>query len=88
ADLSHGQWLGLFSPSHLPYVDDRDTQTPGLLDMTQAAVQRLSHNEEGYVLVIEAGRIDHAHHEGNGYRALKETEELHQTVDWLLQSVD
>lgn len=88
ADLSHGQWLGLFAPSHLPYVDDRDEQTPGLLDMTQAAVQRLSHNPKGYVLVIEAGRIDHAHHTGNGYRALKETEELHQTVAWLLQSLD
>jgi len=88
ADLSGGEWLGLFSGSHLPYVDDRNAEIPGLLDMTRAAVERLSHDDDGYALVIEAGRIDHAHHAGTGYKALKETEELHQTVDWLINNVD
>lgn len=88
ADLSSGHWLGLFAPSHLPWVDDRTAQTPGLKAMTAAALQRLSHNDQGYVLVIEAGRIDHAHHEGKGYRALKETEELDQTLEWLISQIN
>ncbi|WP_221800119.1 alkaline phosphatase [Oceanobacter mangrovi] len=88
ANMKNGQWLGLFSGSHLPYVDERDDKIPGLLTMTQAAVERLSQDSDGYALVIEAGRIDHAHHAGNGYRALKETEELHQTLDWLINQVD
>lgn len=88
ADMSKGQWLGLFADSHLPYVDDRDSNTPGLLEMTRKAVERLSQNQEGYVLVIEAGRIDHAHHEGKGYRALKETAELDQTMAWLISQLD
>lgn len=88
ADLTQGRWLGLFAPSHIPYVDQRDEQTPGLLDMTRAAWQRLQQNDKGFVLVIEAGRIDHAHHAGNAYQALREAEELHQTMEWLLEQAN
>ena len=88
ADLTHGHWLGLFADSHLPYVDQRDEQTPGLLDMTQAALTRLQQNPDGYVLMIESGRIDHGHHAGSGYQALRETQELDQTVAWLLKQID
>jgi alkaline phosphatase len=38
--------------------------------------------------VIEAGRIDHGHHDGTAYKALTETQELHETVAWLLTKVD
>lgn len=89
ADLTSGHWLGLFADSHLPYIDQRDANTPGLLDMTQAALTRLKHNNgKGYALMIEAGRIDHGHHAGSGYKALNETQELHQTVQWLLNHID
>lgn len=88
ANLSTGSWLGLFSSSHLPYVEERSDTTPGLTDMVQAAVERLEADENGYVLVIESGRIDHAHHEGKGLKALKEVEELHQSVSWLNQNLD
>jgi len=88
ADLSQDHWLGLFADSHIPYVDQRDEHTPGLLQMTQAALTRLQHNPDGYALMIEAGRIDHAHHDGSGHKALKETEELHTTVQWLLDNID
>ena len=88
ADLTQGRWLGLFSSSHIPYVDQRDSQVPGLLAMTQAAWKRLNQNDQGFVLVIEAGRIDHAHHAGNAYRALREAEELHQTMAWVLEQAN
>ena len=34
----------------------------------------------GYVLLVEAGRIDHAHHMGNAYRALADTLALSDAV--------
>ncbi len=68
--------LGLFSPSHMAYELDRARDTggePSLAEMTSAAIRRLSQDPDGYVLMIEGGRIDHAHHDGRARRALAET---------------
>jgi alkaline phosphatase len=46
---------------------------PSLAEMTRAAIQRLQKNRNGFVLLVEGGRIDHAHHAGNAYRALTDT---------------
>lgn len=88
--------LGLFSSSHLPYAYQRPVPTssqstseqPSLQQMTAAALNRLQENEQGYALIIEAGRIDHGHHEGKAYKALTEAQELHETVAWLMTRVD
>ncbi len=61
--------LGLFEPSHMLYEYDR-TGEPSLAEMTEAAINTLSSNEEGFYLSIEAGRIDHANHDGNLHRTL------------------
>ena len=81
-------WLGLFSNSHMDYAYQRPVEQPSLQQMTAVALQRLQKNEQGYALVIEAGRIDHGHHDGTAYKALTETQELHETVAWLLTQVD
>jgi len=68
--------LALFSPSHMAYENDRARDPggePSLSEMTAAAISRLSQHDEGYVLMIEGGRIDHAHHEGRAGEALSET---------------
>src|SRR5690606_8943064 len=65
--------LGLFEHDHLHYEHDRAQDDPGeptLAEMTREAIRRLQGNPEGYVLLVEAGRIDHAHHAGNAFRAL------------------
>jgi alkaline phosphatase len=36
---------------------------PSLSEMTVAAIEVLQKNENGYVLFVEGGRIDHAHHQ-------------------------
>lgn len=68
--------LALFEPSHMQYEHDRARDRagePSLAEMTRAAIARLQRNPNGYVLLVEGGRIDHAHHNGNAYRALTDT---------------
>jgi alkaline phosphatase len=48
--------------------------------MTVKAIDMLSRNRRGYFLMVEAGRIDLAHHAGNAYRALTDTIELSNAV--------
>ena len=61
--------LGLFESSHMKYEYDR-TGEPSLAEMTEAAIARLSQNEDGFYLLVEAGRVDHANHAGNVYRTV------------------
>ena len=43
-----------------------------LADLTAAAIEILSRNPNGFFLMVEGGRIDHAHHDGNAYRSLED----------------
>ena len=78
--------LGLFEPSHMQFEADRKNDPagePSLAEMTRFAVarlERLSETSQGYLLVIEGGRIDHGHHAGNAYRALTDTVEFAEAV--------
>lgn len=75
--------LGLFEMSHMKYEADRANDPagePSLEEMTVKAIEVLSRNREGYVLVVEAGRVDHAHHDGNAARALIDTQEYAQAI--------
>lgn len=74
---SNGQLLGLFDPSHLQFEIERAKKDgagePSLAEMTRTAIERLSKNPKGFFLMIEGGKIDHAHHAGNAHRALTDT---------------
>lgn len=64
--------LGLFEPSHMNYEADRADDKagePSIAEMTSFAITQLQ-SEEGFFLLVEGGRIDHAHHATNAYRAL------------------
>lgn len=68
--------LGLFELSHMRYEADRSQDAsgePSLAEMTATAIALLARNPDGYFLLVEGGRIDHGHHEGNAYRALTDT---------------
>lgn len=78
--------LGLFSRSHMAYEADRaQTDEPSLAEMTRFAIENLSSRAGGYVLMVEAGRIDHAHHGGNAYRALRDVQALNEAVKTALE---
>ncbi len=75
--------LGLFEYDHMQYEHDRDRGgqgEPDLEEMTRFAIERLARDDDGYVLLVESGRIDHANHEGNAYRALDETVAMSRAV--------
>lgn len=68
--------LGLFEGSHMEYEADRAKDKggePSLAEMTAFAIKRLMRDDKGFVLMVEGGRIDHAHHAGNAARALEDT---------------
>jgi alkaline phosphatase len=77
--------LGLFSASHLPYYIDRLNDQalaaqPTLAEMTAAALRRLSASSGGFLLQVEAGRIDHASHSNDAWSAIMDTVELDDTL--------
>jgi alkaline phosphatase len=75
--------LGLFEPDHMRFEADRAADTggePSLAEMTETAILALSRNPAGYVLLVEGGRIDHAHHAGNARRALTDAMALDEAV--------
>ncbi|XP_059057402.1 alkaline phosphatase-like [Achroia grisella] len=96
--------LGLFEYSHMEFnaergaVADAEEGTsagsavkaddPSLADMTRAALSILLKNDKGFFLLIEGGRIDHAHHYNNPYRALDETLELETALLAALERVN
>ena len=76
--------LGLFERSHARYEADRANDVagePSLSEMTEKAIKMLGTNKKGFYLMVEAGRIDHAHHAGNAYRALTDAIELSKAVE-------
>lgn len=83
--------LGLFNDSHMDYSAERSTaenSEPSLVEMTTAALKVLKNEDEGFLLIVEAGRIDHAHHAGNAYNALHETIDLSNSVAAALTQID
>lgn len=55
--------LALFSRSHMAYEIDRDPATePSLAEMTAKAIELLDDDPDGFFLMVEGSRIDHAAH--------------------------
>ncbi|MEO0400367.1 MAG: alkaline phosphatase [Pseudomonadota bacterium] len=82
--------LGLFERSHMEYELDRANDIggePSLEEMTVTAIDILARAKKGYVLVVEAGRVDHAHHAGNAKRALADAQEYAEAVGAAVERV-
>ncbi len=89
ADTDH--LLGLFEPEHMHFETDRAQDPagePSLSEMTAKAIEIVSRNPRGYVLMVEGGRIDHGHHRSNAYRALTETIEFSNAVRTALEATN
>lgn len=85
--------LGLFNSSHMDYETDRTetagaTGEPSVAEMTSKAIDVLNKDTDGYFLMVESGRIDHAHHAGNAYRALEDTVAFSDAIQAAVDKVD
>lgn len=91
AAAKSGKLLGVFSNSHVPYYVDRQNNPdlagiPDLMEMSRAAIEHLNGGREGFILQIEAARVDHAAH-GNDlagllYDQLEFDRTLRMVVEW------
>ncbi|XP_058466142.1 alkaline phosphatase-like [Malaya genurostris] len=77
--------LGLFDTNHLLYnletqKQNLDDTEPSLSELTEAAIKIMQKNDAGYVLFVEGGLIDTAHHEAWTRLALDETAEFSRAI--------
>lgn len=63
-----------FTYSHLPYELDRDeSQVPSLAEMTAKGINVLNEYEDGFFMMVEGGRIDHACHANDPAGSIHDT---------------
>lgn len=85
--------LGLFHEGHLPYsinhqsIDKYRNTIPPLAEMTQQALQRLD-SQEGFILQVEGGRVDHGAHDNDASALLFDQLAFDDAVEVALEYVD
>ncbi len=77
-DLS-SKVVTLFSQDHISYIK-QDESAPKLADYMSEAIRLLSQNPNGYFLMVEGGRIDHASHLNLTHEALVEMGEFDHAI--------
>ncbi|MBN2334382.1 alkaline phosphatase [Candidatus Bathyarchaeota archaeon] len=76
-----GRLLGLFSGSHMSYNSSRDPDVePSLAEMTNKTLRLLEGDPDGFLLMVEGGRIDHAAHANDFGNTVEETLEFDKAV--------
>ena len=90
ADPTTTKLLGLFHPDNMDGALDRHVlkkgtvaqfpNQPDVADMTRAAIEVLSRNKEGFVLMVEAGLIDKYNHPLDWERSVYDTIMLSNAV--------
>lgn len=61
--VASGKLLGLFADGHMDYERNRNySTTPSLAEMANKSIEILSQDSDGFFLMIEGSRIDHAAH--------------------------
>jgi hypothetical protein len=84
--------FGQFGAVILPYEYDGLGELPHLSEMAATALSILDNEPNGFFLMIEGGRIDHACHDNDIPRSILETTEFDKTVqvamDWAAGRTD
>ncbi|RWS14072.1 alkaline phosphatase-like protein, partial [Dinothrombium tinctorium] len=81
--------LGLFADDHMNYELKRPPNQPNLSEMTLKAMKILqAKSSNGFVLFVEGGRIDHAHHSNLGKFALEETYQFNKAIESTLHETN
>ena len=86
--------LGLFAEKYFPFEIDRlnspvlKAVTPTLGEMSQVALNQLSQGPEGFFLMIEGGRIDHAGHANDPAAIILEQKAFDETIATVLGFIE
>ena len=82
ARVHQGKVLGLFAAKGMPMAVEMKAhpQVPALADMTQKALEILAQDPDGFVLMVEAGKIDWAAHANDAGATLAELKVLDKTL--------
>ncbi|KZC05781.1 Alkaline phosphatase, tissue-nonspecific isozyme [Dufourea novaeangliae] len=83
--------LGIFANGHISMDWNREKGPkgqPSLEDMTVTALKVLQKSKRGYLLVVEGGLIDFAHHRGYAAQALLETVRFSDAINATLKMVN
>ena len=78
---------GQFGQTNLPYMYDGTGDLPHLSEMASIALDILLQHDDGFFLLVEGGRIDHAGHSNDIDRQLLETIEFSKAVQTVYERV-
>ena len=78
---------GQFGDTNIPYMFDGTNDLPYLSEMVSVALNLLSNAKDGFFLLVEGGRIDHAGHSNDIERNILETIEFSKTVRTIFDRV-
>lgn len=78
---SDANLLGVFAPTTMTYEVDRPSSEPHIVEMVQVALDVLSQDENGFFLMIEGSRIDHAGHANDLRRMVYETLAFDEAIE-------
>lgn len=70
------------------FAESSGAGNPTLEEMTRSALQLLQSEPNGYVLLVEGGRIDQAHHDGRAKLALEEALQFDSAIETALNMTD
>jgi alkaline phosphatase len=86
------KFVGIYSAeSHLDFALAPRPEQPSLAEMTAKSIELLSKDPDGFFLMVEGGRIDHALHNSNAKNALVETvafDDAIQTAIGRMRAID
>jgi alkaline phosphatase len=80
--------LGLFHSSYMNYKADREemkSMEPTLKEMTEKSLEVLSKGENGFFVMLEGARIDHASHAADMPGIWRETVEFDRAVEYTVE---
>ena len=86
--------LGVFTESYLPFSIDRNhvpelaERVPTLAEMTQVALDRLQHAPQGFFLMVEGARIDHAGHANDAAASIHDQLAFDDAIGTVLAFID
>jgi alkaline phosphatase len=83
--LPNRKFVGIYADSHLDYATVRKPTQPTLAEMAQKSIELLSKNPQGFFLMVEGGKIDHALHDSNAKNALEEVVDFDNAVQATLE---